>query len=102
MSISGFVVLFTIVAIPSPGFNCKTEPALATVLTVTPPVPPLNVTFPPARTSTTPVFPTVTFPVGVLIDTAVPAITASIPTSIDPGKFTKTLALALAAVASPV
>ena len=47
-SIFGFVVLFAIVSMPRPGLTLDTVPAFAVVLTVTAPVPPLRVTFPPA------------------------------------------------------
>ena len=50
MAISGLDELFVIVAIPVPPKTLVTVPAFAVVLTVTSPVPPLNVTFPPALT----------------------------------------------------
>ena len=97
MSISGFVALFAIVAIPRPEFTPDIEPAFAVVFTVTLPVPPLNVIFPPAAAKVTPVLFIVTPPVGLLTDIAVPAITLS--TSIaNPGTFAVTLKFAAVAV----
>ena len=101
-SISGFDVLFAIVAIPRPGLTLDTVPALAVVLTVTLPVPPLSVIFPPARACVTPVLVTVTLPVGAFTDIAVPAITLSTEEPILPGIFNVTAEFAATAVTLPL
>ena len=101
IEIIAFVDGFTTGAMPIPALNNERELALAVVFTLTLPVPPLNVTFPPACANITPSLVIVTLPVGALTDIAVPAIALS-TVLVDPGTSTLTFKIAALAIPAPV